>query len=59
MQHFRAACRVLQAHSRDHFQKTFFTRKVVDLNPDGVNNLLAIAASEGFWESGQDASHSV
>jgi hypothetical protein len=50
IQHFRAACRVLQAQSRDHFQKTFFTRKAVDLSPDGVNNLLTIADNEGFGD---------
>lgn len=50
IQHFRATCRLLQAQSRNHFQKTFFTCKVVDLNPDGVNDLLAIADNEGFGD---------
>jgi hypothetical protein len=48
VQSFRLSSRALQVQSLDHFRKTFFTKKVVNISPDAVQNLVALANSEYF-----------
>ena len=43
LQSFRASSRALQAKSLDHYRKSYFKRRVVDITPDGISNLVAVA----------------
>jgi hypothetical protein len=48
VQSFRLSSRALQVQSLDHFRKTFFTNKVVNVLPNTMQNLVALADSEYF-----------